>query len=900
MASHKSFTKAASMMLVAVLLSRILGFVRDMLIARQFGQGGPASAYTSAFNLPDLLYFFLSSGALSSAFIPVFTERFRTGREKEAWQIFSIIACLMGLVLTAAIIVCWVYAKPLVSVLAVPGFVDKYPKLVDITVFLTRIILPCQLFFFIGGLMMGTLESRQKFSARASGPVIYNVGIIFGAIVLSHWFHIAGLAWGALIGAFAGNVLYTFYCMKKEGYEFYPSLNIRHPGVVRVGQLALPVILGLSLPQIDIIVNKYFASFVSDSAPAALNYANRLMQVPLGIFAQAAGTAILPMLAAYAAKHAYDDMRSGLGYGLRAILVENIPSTLFMVVMADPIIRTVYMSGEFRPSDVPVTAVALMFYSAGIFAWAGQAIVARGFFALQDTITPVVIGTVSTAIFVPVNYFLMKMMGIAGIALSTTIAATLHFVLLTLFLRKRLHGLEGAKTMKTAGRIFVASLAMAVLCIGIRIEMSRLVGSWQFQDGDIVKPSSLAYKLQNVNNPLSSYLYSHLSGQTRQIIADSDLSNEKCKFMDKYQSEGWDNIAIGQAFLTDLNRVMTSSSIYDADRFANVKLSNEAKSLLKMNPHGEELVHLNRLLLSAVYPEQIKKINSKKTWLLDTKDVGDSHSLAVELVDSKNPVSRYLYDKLSPQTKQLITPATVPQALADDINRVLQGPSVYNPKLFAKVKLPEDAQKLLRSNPRGSEVVHLNRLLLAAAFPSQISEGGVKGQWLLTAGDIEDERKFALLLSDDKKPFSVYLLKRLSSKTHQLLAPAMMPLMMMRDLNKVIRNGELYSAGRFAGVQLPIKTLTLAQHNPTGKQLSKLNRLLLQAAYSGEVEKRPFGRVESKLGSALTVLIAMILGGIVYFTLLRLLRVEEADFLWNSIKRKFSKKPAQTPEAVAK
>ena len=438
-------------MLVAVLASRILGLVRDILIARQFGQGGAVSAYTAAFNIPDLLYFFLSSGALSSAFIPVFTERFNTGRQKEAWQIFSIIACLMGVVLTVAVVVFWVYAKPLVSLLAVPGFVDKYPKLVTMTVFLTRVILPCQLFFFLGGLMMGTLESRQKFSARAAGPVIYNVGIIFGAIILARWFHIAGLAWGALIGAFAGNIGYAYYCLRKEGYEFHPSLNIRHPGVVRVGQLALPVVLGLSLPQIDVIINRYFASFVSDSAPAALQFANRLMQVPLGIFAQAAGTAILPMLAAYAAQNAIKEMRSGVGYGLRTILIENIPATFFMVVMADPIVRAVYMSGEFRPSDVPVTAVALAFYSAGIFAWAGQAIVARGFFALQDTITPVVIGTVSTAVFVPTNYYLMKYMGVGGIALSTTIAATLHFLLLTIFLRKRLRWNRGPQDPERRG-----------------------------------------------------------------------------------------------------------------------------------------------------------------------------------------------------------------------------------------------------------------------------------------------------------------------------------------------------------------------------------------------------------------------------------------------------------------
>ncbi|MHB9038457.1 MAG: murein biosynthesis integral membrane protein MurJ, partial [Armatimonadota bacterium] len=355
------------------------------------------------------------------------------------------------------------------------GFVEGNQQLVQLTVVLTRIILPCQLFFFVGGLMMATLQSRQEFRATAAGPVIYNIGIIFGALVLSRWFNIAGVAIGTLIGAFLGNVVYAFYWMRKLGFEFHPSLNIRHPGVVRVAQLALPVIFGLGLPQIDVIINKWFASYVSDQAPAALNYANRLMQVPLGIFAQAAGTAILPMLAAYAAKNAIDDMRSGIAYGVRAIMVESIPATVFMVVMADPLVRMIYMGGEFTAASVPATVIPLIWYSVGIYAWAGQAIVARGFFALQDTITPVVIGTVSTIVFIPLNYFLMRTMGTGGIALSTTIAISLHFFGLTWFLRRRLNGIEGGKIVSTVGRIVVAAAVMGVVCVGVRFGMARIV-----------------------------------------------------------------------------------------------------------------------------------------------------------------------------------------------------------------------------------------------------------------------------------------------------------------------------------------------------------------------------------------------------------------------------------------
>ncbi len=584
-------------MLVAVLLSRLLGLVREMLIARQFAPG-MVSAYYAAFNLPDLLFFLLSSGALSSAFIPEFTKRFETGNKEEAWQIYSIIFCVMGSVLTVATVAFWIFAKPLVGVLAVPGFVTQHPDLANLTMVLTRIILPCQLFFFMGGLMMATLQSRQEFRATAAAPVIYNLGIIFGALVLSHWFNIKGLAIGTLIGAFLGNIAYAYYWMRRLGYQFRPSLNVRHPGVVRVAMLALPVILGLGLPQIDVIINRWFASFVSASAPANLNFANRLMQVPLGIFAQAAGTAILPMLAGYAAKNAFDDMRSGVSYGLRAIMVESLPATAFLIVMADPLVRTLYMSGEFKPSNVAPVAVLLIWYSVGIFAWAGQRIVAPGFFALQDTITPVAIGTVSTVVFIPLNMLLMRTMGAPGIALATTVGISIHFLGMTWFLRRRLHGLEGGKILRTVALSALAATLMGVVCFGVRLGMSRAVGSWQLQDGDVRHPKALAAKIVQNQTPVDGYLRVSI-----QAFADSEVSVKP------------------DQFTRALNNVITMGSLYSAERFEQIKLSPGLLALARQHPKGKRLAELNRRLLEAAYPSDIAKrpiarVESRKGSLL--------------------------------------------------------------------------------------------------------------------------------------------------------------------------------------------------------------------------------------------------------------------------------------------
>lgn len=798
-------------MLVAVLASRLLGLVREMLIARQFGSTGVVSAYYAAFNLPDLLYFFLSSGALSSAFIPEFTKRFETGKKREAWEVFSIIACFMGMVLLVAVVIFWIYAKPLVSILAVPGFVTRYPELVPLTVMLTRIILPCQLFFFLGGLMSATLESRQKFAARAAGPVIYNLGIIFGAVVLAKWFNIAGLAFGTLVGAFIGNIVYTFYCMRKEGYSFYPSLNLRHPGVVRVAKLAVPVIFGLGLPQIDVIINRWFASFVSASAPADLNFANRLMQVPLGIFAQAAGTAILPMLSAYAAKNALGDMRSGVSYGLRGIMVESLPATAFMVVMADPLVRAIYMGGEFRPSSVAPVALLLIWYSVGIFAWAGQRIVAPGFFAMQDTITPVAIGTLSTVVFIPLNMILMKAMGAPGIALATTIGITLHFVGMSWVLRKRLAGLESVRILRTVSLALVASAVMGVVCFGVRVGMARAIGSWQLQDGDISQPAAIAARLEQDSSPLSAYLLSNLRKSTQQQIKDDRLATRQMP-------------EIREMLVDELNRILADDSFYDKGRFARILLPSDVKRQIESRPSGVELVDVNRRLLESAYLDSImphqgaKMVDRFQGWL----------------------------------------------------RRLLEEPQEHN-------------NRLLKPGPelRESDLADVARLSIQIADPVYLEKRAVY------------------------EPVSRYIVSRLSQRTKDQLndfaqmskSADMMPESLNRDLNRLISSGALYSADRFEGVALSKQARELIALDPKGRQLAELNRRLLDETYRAEITTRPIARVESRMGSVLTVLIAMLIGGLVYFALLRLFKVDEMDYLWAALRRKlFGRRSNGDPE----
>lgn len=456
--SKGSFARAAGIMVVAVFLSRVLGLVRESIIAAQFGQSAATDVYQAAFKIPDLLYFMIAGGALSSAFVPVFTDYLTRGKEEEAWRIYSTVASLMGLVITVFIIIGEVLARKLVPILAAPGFP---PDQLDQTAYLTRILLPAQFCFFIGGLTMGTLYARKQFLVPALGPIIYNLGIICGGLFLAHSFGIVGLTLGALAGAITGNFLLQIWYSARIGIRFRFCLDFKHPGVQKVFALMLPVILGLSLVQVDFLINSWFASFLPAGSLSALGYANRLMQLPLGIFGQAAGIAALPVLSSLASAERWEEYRDTLSFGVRSVFFFTIPSSLLMMVLAQPLVAFMFQAGEFTAADTTHAAVAMVYYAIGIFAWGGQALIARGFYALQDTRTPVIIGTIMTVIFIPLNWALMKPMGHGGLALATSIMAVLYLIAISYVLARRVRGIGAWRIINSTARITAASALAA-------------------------------------------------------------------------------------------------------------------------------------------------------------------------------------------------------------------------------------------------------------------------------------------------------------------------------------------------------------------------------------------------------------------------------------------------------
>jgi putative peptidoglycan lipid II flippase len=506
--------KATGLMIGTIFLSRMLGFVRESILLYYFGRGGLTDIYKLSFTVPDLLYFLIAGGALSSAFIPVFTSYLAQGKEKDAWKVFSVVACTVLTVAAVFILVGERYANSMSWFIA-PGLRDR-PEAVGQLAYLTRIILPAQAFFFLGGLMMGTLYSRNRFLAPAFGPLVYNIAIIAGGLVTAHIHRadlhylatpavkdaihiycdphstpaqlaavarsvdighilkmgtraVSGYSWGALIGAFIGNFCMQLFVMIRLGMNFRPSFQVSHEGVKKVFALMLPVILGLSLPQVDVIINRYFGNMLAVGSVTALDNANRLMQVPYGVFGQAFGTAVFPTLSALAAKKLWVDYRSQLSQGLRGIVFMTLPASVLMIVLSVPIIRFVFEHGKLvTAQDTSITAFVLVLYCAGVFVWSMQAIVARGFYALHDTLTVVASGTVMTVLFVGMNEAFVhtawarSIYAPGGLALTTTIAASLHTFVLMWILRKRIGGIDGRRLVTSVGKMFVASGVMAL------------------------------------------------------------------------------------------------------------------------------------------------------------------------------------------------------------------------------------------------------------------------------------------------------------------------------------------------------------------------------------------------------------------------------------------------------
>jgi putative peptidoglycan lipid II flippase len=483
LSGKKKVAQAAGLIMVAMIVSRVLGYVRDLVIYATFGQNRITDAYNAAFSVPDFLYMLLVGGALSSAFIPVFSSYIATKREEEAWEVASIVFNLILVLMAVGIGVGVVFTPQLIKLL-VPGFA---PESLELTVYLTRIMFIQVVFMVFSGISMGILNSYKHFAAPAIGSVLYNLGIIVVGLFLAQRFGIAGFSFGVVAGAML-NFAVQLPALFRVGLRYKFSFNFRHPGVQRLVKLMLPVLVGLSVTQINLFVNQNLASGLPPGMVAALRTGQRLMQLPIGVFAIAIAVAVFPTLTEYAARKENREFRRAMSLGLRSIFFLALPATAGLIVLRVPIIRLLLQVGKFTAENTQATAHALLFYSIGIFAYSAIQFLSRVFYALQDTLTPVTVGVLTIILNLVLNFLLIKPLAHGGLALAYSLAGIFNMVLLLWILRKKLGSIDGGRIAVSFAKSFTASVLMGIVLYWIA-GWTELVFGVSTKGGQLVQVS---------------------------------------------------------------------------------------------------------------------------------------------------------------------------------------------------------------------------------------------------------------------------------------------------------------------------------------------------------------------------------------------------------------------------
>ena len=463
--SHQHTAFSATLLLItAVMLSRVIGYARDAYIAWQYGAGGATDAYVAAFTLPDFLNYIVAGGAASITFISIYTRFLAQKREEDAQKTFSIIITVMTTVLIAGTILTEIFTPQFVR-----WFVKGFsPDKIDLCVHLTRILLPAQIFFYVGGVVSAVLLSHRLFLFPAFGPLIYNAFIILGGVVGGRHFGIASLAYGALIGSFAGPFLASVIGAARIGTGYRPSFDIMNPAFREWVRLSIPLMLGVSLVAADDWILRHYASNgVGDIT--RLTFAKRLFAVPIAVLGQATGQASLPFFARLFNEKKMQEFAATVNDSVYRVASASFLASGWMMVAALPLIDLVYRRGKFSIADTQTSAIYFFWFSISLACWSAQGLYARAFYAAGDTLTPMAAVTAITALSLPMYSFLFRTFGVIGLAWASDIGIGVNLVALAALLHyRKLVPLNGLR-WKELAKAVVVSLAAG----GITYEAAR-------------------------------------------------------------------------------------------------------------------------------------------------------------------------------------------------------------------------------------------------------------------------------------------------------------------------------------------------------------------------------------------------------------------------------------------
>jgi putative peptidoglycan lipid II flippase len=445
---------------IATAASRIAGLAREVVAAGYYGINGPVSAFTIAFQVPNLVRALFADAALQPAFVPVFTELLGKKAYKEAFRLASTLLLLVTMVL-GVMTAFFVVLAPVIMPIFAPGFEGP---ILELTVTLSQILFPILILLGISGIVVGILNSYDRFGAFAISPFFWNLTIIVVLVVLEPMFHgrdrIYAYAIGILVGTLV-QLLIPAWDLRHTPFRFSFSLDWRHPGVRRVFLLMLPVTISLGLINFNNLINSFFGSLVSHEAPAAIDKAFRIYQLPQGIFSVAIATVLFPTLARFANAGEIGNLRATMANGMRQILFVLVPAAAAILALSDPMIRLIYQRGEFNPAETTVVATALFWFAFSLPTNGLYLLQTRTFFSLQRPWQATALATIDLVVSALAALVLYKPFGVGGIVAGTGIGTTTAVVAQAVILRREFGGLELRRLFSTALRITIAAAALA-------------------------------------------------------------------------------------------------------------------------------------------------------------------------------------------------------------------------------------------------------------------------------------------------------------------------------------------------------------------------------------------------------------------------------------------------------
>ncbi len=494
MSTNKSIIRSASIIGLATLCSRILGFIRDVVIARLFGVYVYAQAFVVAFKIPNLLRDLVGEGATNAAFVPVFSEYTVKHTKEEFWELTNVVLNIL-LVLLAAITVVGIIFSPFLVRIIAPGFMASPEKLAT-TIKLTRLLFPYILLVSLAAYAMGVLNSLKHFSVPAFAPCLLNLSIIIFALLFGEG--IKGLASGVLVGGVL-QLAVQIPVLYKKGFRLKFTRGLSHPAAKQIGILMLPRLVSSSIYQLNNFIDSIFGSLklVGEGGVAVLYFAYRLILFPLGIFSNALSQVILPTFSHQVLEENHDNLKHTLSFGLRTIFFIMLPASVGLMVLSRPIISTLFEGGRFDAYSTDMTARVLFFYSIGLFAYGATKILQSCFFALKDTLTPTKIAGLALGVNIILNTILMFPLKLAGLALATSISGINTFFIMFFILKKRLSPFNAQPIISSFLRILIASIFMGAVCYFVSGKI-------------IVLGDSAQVKIINLALPLLSGLLSYI------------------------------------------------------------------------------------------------------------------------------------------------------------------------------------------------------------------------------------------------------------------------------------------------------------------------------------------------------------------------------------------------------